>query len=849
MAEPAQVNPRVLDIEVEGMTCAACVARLERVLGNAPGVVEAHVNLALARAAVSLDENALDAAQIAEVVARAGFSATTDQTTYPVEGMTCAACVARVERAIRAEPGVVDAEVNLALERATVTTLSGTVAGEALAERVADAGYRLVVDAGDEAGERERAERESRRIDSERRVVVAAALMTLPMVVGMIFQAFGIEELHLMPAGEVLLATPIQFILGARFYRGAFNALRGGGANMDVLVALGTTAAYFYSWYLLTVLGEAADGQLYFEASAVIITLVLLGKHLENRARRATTSAIRELMDLRPTVARVRSADGSEVDRPLSQVVRGDVVLVRPGERIAVDGEVIAGASEVDESVISGESMPVPKVPGDAVTGGAVNVHGYLEVRATTVGEESALTRIIRMVEDAQRGKAALQRLVDRISGIFVPVVVALSALTFLGWLLVVGNAGAALVAAVSVLVIACPCALGLATPTAVMTGTGAAARRGILFRDIDALERAHAVDTVIFDKTGTLTEGKAAVEDLAVLGELQGHAGADAKAQEEELLRLVAGVQRASEHPLAAAIVRLADDCGVTPAPATDFRNAVGQGVAAQVEGRTVRVGNAEFALAGSAAPSTTFDPATHTLVWAADEQGPLGVFAIADPLRQQSAQAVERLKAIGVEPVLLSGDSAAIVRRIGDGVGIAEAQGEVKPEGKAQEVAARQRRGECVAMIGDGVNDAPALAVADVGIAIGAGADVAMETAGVTLMRPDPTLVPEAIAASRATVRKIRQNLFWAFIYNIIGIPAAMLGYLSPTLAGAAMALSSACVTGNSLLLRRSLRRPVGDFELDTYSDQEIAAWAAADRLDDKDRERIIGAVTRQK
>jgi len=809
-------GPCVLDIEVEGMTCAACVARLERVLGNAPGVVEAHVNLALARAAVSLDESALDAAQIAEVVARAGFSATTDQTTYPVEGMTCAACVARVERAIRAEPGVVDAEVNLALERATVTTLSGTVTGEALRTRVADAGYRLAVDPGDEAGERERAERESRRIDSERRVVVAAALMTLPMVVGMIFQAFGIEELHLMPAGEVLLATPIQFILGARFYRGAFNALRGGGANMDVLVALGTSAAYFYSWYLLITLGEAADGQLYFEASAVIITLVLLGKHLENRARRATTSAIRELMDLRPAVARVRTPDGAEVEKPLGQVARGDVVLVRPGERIAVDGDVIAGASEVDESVISGESMPVPKVPGDEVTGGAVNVHGYLEVRATTVGEESALTRIIRLVEDAQRGKATLQRLVDRISGIFVPVVVALSAFTFLGWLFATGNAGAALVAAVSVLVIACPCALGLATPTAVMTGTGAAARRGILFRDIDALERAHAVDTVIFDKTGTLTEGKAQVEGLAVLGESLRHLdGADAEAQEEELLRLVAGVQSASEHPLAAAIVRFAAECDVTPAPATDFHNVVGQGVAAQVEGRTVRVGKAEFALAGAAPPSTPFDPATHTLVWAADERGARGVFAVGDPLRRQSAHAVERLRAIGVEPVLLSGDSAAIVRRIGDGLGIAEARGEVAPEGKAGEVAVRQGRGECVAMIGDGVNDAPALAAADVGVAIGSGADVAMETAAVTLMRPDPMLVPEAIAASRATVRKIRQNLFWAFIYNIIGIPAAMLGYLSPTLAGAAMALSSACVTGNSLLLRRSLRRSARQFD----------------------------------
>lgn len=823
------MNPRVLDIEVEGMTCAACVARLERVLGNAPGVVEVHVNLALARAAVSLDESEADAAQIAEVVARAGFSATTDQTTYAVEGMTCAACAARVEKAIREEPGVVDAEVNLALERATVTTLSGTVAGETLAERVATAGYRLVVDAGDEGGERERAERESRRIDSERRVVVAAALMTLPMVVGMIFQAFGIEELHLMPAGEVLLATPIQFILGARFYRGAFNALRGGGANMDVLVALGTSAAYFYSWYLLTVLGEAADGQLYFEASAVIITLVLLGKHLENRARRATTSAIRELMDLRPTLARVRNAGGEEVEKPLAEVARGDIVLIRPGERVAVDGEVVAGLSEVDESVISGESMPVPKAPGDEVTGGAVNTHGYLEVRATNVGEESTLSRIIRMVEDAQRGKAALQRLVDRISGIFVPVVVGLSALTFLGWVLVTGNAGAAFIAAVSVLVIACPCALGLATPTAIMTGTGAAARRGILFRDIDALERAHAVDTVIFDKTGTLTEGRARVEGFAVLdggpnagfrreGTLPSPSAdrrTATEARERELLRVVVGVQRLSEHPLAAAIVRHADEQGVTPAPATNFRNAVGEGVEAQVDGHFVRVGNRDFSLAGAKAPPTPFDPATHTLVWAADERGPLGAFAIADPLRQQSAQAVARLKAIGVEPLLLSGDAPAIVRRIADEVGITEAKGEVKPEGKANEVISRQDQGKCVAMIGDGINDAPALAAADVGVAIGAGTDVAMETAAVTLMRSDPRLVPEAIAASRATVRKIRQNLFWAFIYNIIGIPAAMLGYLSPTLAGAAMALSSACVTGNSLLLRRSLRRSARQFE----------------------------------
>ena len=465
-----------LDLPIEGMTCSACVSRLESALGDAPGVLEANVNLALERASVSFDEDATDAALLTDVVVRTGFEVPTERRTFPIEGMSCAACSARVEGALRREPGVVDVEVNLALERATVTAASGCVTTERLAKRLTRTGYRLLADQPTDAVE-DRVD-DARRLAAEARTVIISVALALPMVVGMVFVALGYENLHLMPAAEVLLATPIQFVLGARFYRSAYAALRGGGANMDVLVVMGTTAAYVYSWYLLLTLGPAADGELYFEASAVIITLVLVGKYLESRAKRATTSAIRQLMDLRPSTARVRRDDGTEDELPVARVATGDVVLVRPGERVAVDGEVVAGESEVDESLLTGESLPVAKAKGDAVTGGSVNTAGYLEVRATAVGEDSTLARIVRLVADAQSGKARVQRLVDRVSRVFVPVVVAVAALTFVAWFVWTGALAPSLIAAVSVLVIACPCALGLATPTAIMTGTGAAARR-----------------------------------------------------------------------------------------------------------------------------------------------------------------------------------------------------------------------------------------------------------------------------------------------------------------------------------------------------------------------------------
>ncbi|MBM4220775.1 MAG: copper-translocating P-type ATPase, partial [Gammaproteobacteria bacterium] len=592
-----------------------------------------------------------------------------------------------------------------------------------------------------------------------------------------------------------------KFVIGARFYRSAWQAIRARAGNMDVLVVLGTTAAYGYSLYLLAALGfSEAAGKLYFEASVVIITLVLLGKFLESRAKRGTTAAIRQLMELRPQTARVRQADGTEREMPVFEVRTGDRIIVRPGERIPVDGIVHTGHSEVDESLITGESLPVDKQAGSRVTGGSINGTGLLQVRATAVGADSTLARIIRLVENAQSGKAPVQRLVDRISAIFVPVVVLLSALSFAGWFLVTGNFETSLVSAVAVLVIACPCALGLATPTAIMTGTGAGARAGILIKDVEALERAHRLDTIVFDKTGTLTVGRPAVVGIHVL-----------RGGQDEMLQLAASVQQGSEHPLARAIGDCAGAHGLGTSPVTDFRSHTGRGVSGTVEGRELMLGNrrllAEWQIdAGSAAGiAAECEQQAQTAVYVADREGVIGILAMADPLRPEAIPAVATLRAMGIRNLMLSGDAVAVAAAIGRQAGVDEARGGMQPDDKATAIGALHADGRIVGMIGDGINDAPALAVAEVGIAMGSGTDIAMETAGITLMRPDPRLVAAAIDISRATFRKIRQNLFWAFIYNVVGIPAAALGYLSPALAGAAMAMSSVSVVCNSLLLRR--------------------------------------------
>ena len=717
----------------------------------------------------------------------------------PVRGMTCAACASRVEAALRETPGVREANVNLALETAAVVLAEGTSTG-VLAERVAKAGYALLpaLSPGAAATDQDAADARSR--DAERRAVVVASVLTVPMVVGMIFYQLGYEDLHLMPAAEVLLATPVQFVLGARFYRGAAAALRHGAANMDVLVALGTSAAYFYSWYLLLALGAAADGELYFEASATIITLVLLGKYLETRAKRATSTAIRKLATLRPQRALLRLANGSMRETAAASVAVGDVVIVRPGEHVPVDGAVVAGESDVDESLLTGESIPVHKGIGDMVTGGAVNTTGHLEVRATRVGEDGMLARVARTVAEAQQGKAQAQRLADRVSSVFVPVVLVVASATFACWLALGGGFEASLIAAVSVLVIACPCALGLATPTAVVVGTGAAARAGILVRDIETLERVRGVTAIAFDKTGTLSEGRPEVVRVVT------------ESSEDDLLAMAAAVQRHSEHPLAKAIVACAEARGVSALPASGFRNHVGRGVSAVVGGRSVRVGRREFAGMADRVPASGETETDETVVWvvAEDHEGNVsgtvaGAIAFADALRPEAKRAVDELRGLGLRPLMLSGDAAPVARRAAAALGIADVRGGVLPEDKAAVLRELGAKGERVAMVGDGVNDAPALAVADVGIAVGSGTDIAMETAGITLMRPNPMLIPAAVAVSRATLRKIKQNLFWAFVYNVVGIPAAALGFLSPTVAGAAMAFSSVCVVGNSLLLRR--------------------------------------------
>ena len=786
-----------LELDIEGMTCAACVTRLEKALSRVSGVRDVTVNLALERASLEIETGATGVETLADAVNGAGFSVGQDSMSFAVGGMTCAACATRVEKALRRIPGVLEASVNLVAERASIDIIRRQVRSEDVATALQQAGYSADFDPAEPEAQ---VQLDEAKAANERRIVILSAALTTPLVLGMLFQVLGYEDLHVMPAFEVLIATPIQFVIGARFYRGAFNALRGGSANMDVLVVLGTTAAYGFSWYLLQTLGEEADGQLYFEASAVIITLVLLGKYLENRAKRGTTRAIRALMELRPPTARVEQADGTIVETGIARVDSGDMVVVRPGERIPVDGKVVDGASDVDESLVTGESVPVAKTPGDTVTGGAINGAGLLKVRATTVGEDSTLARIVRLVENAQAGKAAVQRLVDRISAVFVPTVIVIALVTFVAWIAVSGDAEQSLIAAVSVLVIACPCALGLATPTAIMTGTGAAARAGILIKDVDALEQAHHIDTVIFDKTGTLTEGRPRVaRTFAEQGD------------NEHLLTIAASVQRGSEHPLARAITERADEDGLTTLPLREFEAVPGSGARGIVDGNLICLGNAEFVARHIALDETACARAQDweregtTVVFVAQADGLLGLIGIDDPVRDTARAAIEALRDIGVRATVLSGDAQAVVRRVADSVGIADAEGGVRPDEKARVVEEMTTGGRIVGMVGDGINDAPALASANVGFALGAGTDIAMETAGVTLMRSDPRMVAGAISASRATFRKIKQNLFWAFAYNVVCIPLAALGLLSPTIAAAAMALSSVSVVGNSLLLRR--------------------------------------------
>jgi Cu+-exporting ATPase len=724
---------------------------------------------------------------------------------FNVAGMTCASCVSRVERALLRLPGVSEARANFASGKADVCFDPQRVSPLEIVQAVEKAGYeaRLVED--EAGGEDEEAElaRNSRR---QFILVAVAATLTLPLVLQMVVELFGISFM-LPPLVQLALATPVQFVVGAGFYGAAGRALRAGSGNMDLLVALGTSAAYGLSLYGTLFPDAAGGGHLYYEASAAVITLIMLGRWFEARAKRGTTAAIRALMNLRPETAHLLR-DGVEVDVAAASVQSGDIVLVRPGERVPVDGTVVAGDSQIDESLITGESLPVGKGVGDAVAGGAINGEGLLRIEATTVGAESMLSRIIEMVQGAQASKAPVQRLVDQVSAVFVPVVVGISGVTLIGWLIASGDAPTAIINAVSVLVIACPCALGLATPTALMVGTGEAARIGILIKDAEALERAHRITDVVLDKTGTLTYGRPVVTDLVAAPGLE----ADA------VLRIAASAQAGSEHPLGRAIINRAGESKLKLATIERFQALAGRGIDAVVEGRELRIGSRrlmeeeEIDISPLDEQAREIEAAGRTVVWAAEVMQPprlLGFFGIGDEIRPRAREAIESLHRRGVRAIMLTGDNRYVAKAVAERLGVDEVLAEVLPEDKARKIEELREAGRIVAMVGDGINDAPALAAADVGIAMGSGTDIAMHTAGVTLMRSDPSLVADAIEVSSATYRKIWQNLFWAFIYNLIGIPLAAAGLLSPVIAGAAMAASSVSVVSNSLLLKRWRRR----------------------------------------
>ena len=714
--------------------------------------------------------------------------------TLPIDGMTCASCVARVEKALRKVPGVVSAEVNLATEKAQVT-LSGDTTVEQLIAAVEKAGFGAHAEMpSDILGPT------AARHDSTWWPVALATLLSLPLVITMIAMAFGAD--WVLPGWvQLALATPVQFWLGARFYRAGWAALRAGAGNMDLLVALGTSAGYGLSLYLLLVHAEHGAPHLYFEASAVVITLVLLGKWLEARAKHQTTDAIRALNALRPDTARVRRG-GQDRELPIAQVRVSDLVVVRPGERVPVDGLVVEGASQVDESLVTGECLPVAKSAGARVTGGSVNAEGLLLVQTSAVGAESTLARIVRMVESAQAKKAPIQRLVDQVSAVFVPVVIGLALITLLAWGLATGNWEGAILNAVAVLVIACPCALGLATPTAIMAGTGVAARHGILIKDAQALEIAHKVRVIGFDKTGTLTEGRPElVAALAVNGD------------RVALLGVAASIQAGSEHPLARAVLQAARIAGAVPLDATQVRAIPGRGIGATVGERDLRLGSSRLMdelgvdLTFLAAQAGVLQTEGRTVSWVADigaQPVLLGLLAFGDTVKASARAAITELQRQGIRTVLVTGDNRGSAELVGRQLGIDEIRANVLPEDKARIVGELKANGAIVAMVGDGINDAPALAAADVGIAMSTGTDVAMHAAGVTLMRGDPRLVSDAIDISRRTYAKIRQNLFWAFFYNVVGIPLAAFGMLNPIIAGAAMALSSVSVVTNALTLR---------------------------------------------
>ncbi|ARA96752.1 heavy metal translocating P-type ATPase [Geobacillus thermodenitrificans] len=791
-------EPKTVTLRITGMTCAACSNRIEKVLNKLDGV-KANVNLAMERATIQYDPEKQRLKDIETKIEQLGYGVAKEKVTLDIAGMTCAACATRIEKGLKRMDGITAATVNLATNSAVVEYEEGVLSIEDILKKIERLGYKG----------RLREERSGVRNEDEwkqkRRRLVLSTVFSLPLLYTMIAHLpfdLGLPMPHglMNPWVQLLLATPVQFYIGGPFYLGAYRALRNKSANMDVLVALGTSAAYVYSLYeaLKTLAVPGYAPRLYFETSAVLITLVLVGKYVEALAKGRTTEAISKLLSLQAKEATV-IRNGSEQKVPLEQVVVGDTIIVRPGEKIPVDGTVIAGASSVDESMITGESIPVDKKEGDSVIGATINQNGVLTIRAEKVGKDTALAHIVRIVEEAQGSKAPIQRMADVISGIFVPIVVAIATVSFLVWYLIVvpGDVTAALEAAIAVLVIACPCALGLATPTSIMVGTGKGAEYGILFKGGEYLERTQQIEAVLLDKTGTVTKGKPEVTDVITL--------------REDMLAYAVSAESASEHPLAQAIVAYGKEKGIAPKPLRRFSAMAGHGIEAVVDDQSVLVGTRKLMtdrsidVASAEERMAALEAQGKTAMLVAINGELAGLIAVADTVKESSKRAIQTLTQMGIDVYMVTGDNRRTAAAIASQVGIRHVYAEVLPEEKANIVAKLQQQGKRVAMVGDGINDAPALAKADIGMAIGTGTDVAIETADVTLVGGDLAHIPQAIELSRKTMRNIRQNLFWALVYNTIGIPVAAAGLLEPWIAGAAMAFSSVSVVANALRLKR--------------------------------------------
>ncbi|MGC4377915.1 heavy metal translocating P-type ATPase [Fictibacillus sp. Mic-4] len=793
------MSQKRVNVGITGMTCSACAVRIEKVLNKMEGV-EANVNLAMEKASVAYDPEKTSFEMIEQKIEKLGYGIAKEKVELDIEGMTCAACSARIEKGLKRMSGVSNAAINLAGETGIIEYDPAAVTVDELLAKIEKLGYKGILKQDRET----KVSRKEEELKEKRTRLLLSIVLSLPLLYTMVAHipwdiGLPMPAIFLNPWFQFIFATPVQFYIGGPFYIGAYRALKNKSANMDVLVALGTSAAYYYSLLesIRTFIHPHDHSNLYFETSSVLITLILLGKYFEAVAKGRTTEAISKLLDLQAKEA-VVVRNGEEMKIPLDQVVVGDQLIVKPGDKIPVDGTVLSGASSVDESMITGESLPVEKRGGDSVIGSTINKNGTLIIEAKKVGKETALAGIIKIVEEAQGSKAPIQRMADLISGIFVPIVVGIAFIAFILWYFVInpGDLARALEVAIAVLVIACPCALGLATPTSIMVGTGKGAEIGILFKGGEYLEGAHKINTVLLDKTGTVTNGKPEVTDIV---------------EHQYVMPYVVAAEKLSEHPLAEAIVEYGNRENIKQYEVNHFNAIPGLGIEAEIRGKMIGVGTRKFMREKNISFKQHEDEIFRlesegkTVVLAAVDGKIAGMIAVADTVKESSKEAVEKLTKMGIDVYMVTGDNERTARAIADEVGISGVFAEVLPEEKADKVRALQAQGERVAMVGDGINDAPALAVADIGMAIGTGADVAIETADVTLVGGDLNHIPKAIELSRKTIKNIRQNLFWALFYNTLGIPVAALGLLEPWVAGAAMALSSVSVVSNALRLKR--------------------------------------------